>query len=82
MTRSGGQQVADRAVDRDRIGRGHDRPEMEATVLSGLERCTDCRAVEIRALHIIEAILIRRPHLDDSARHRRAIYGRDSPLYQ
>ena len=74
----GGQQAADRAVGRDRVGAGGHRPEPEATlVVAGEQAPAIARRLPARLLDVVEAVVVGLPDVDLGARQRGAAEGDD-----
>ncbi|AJC61594.1 hypothetical protein GZL_09071 [Streptomyces sp. 769] len=74
MASAGLKQPADRSVDRDRIVRGHHGAEPEAALVVGAEQTsTVAGRLDARLLHVVEAVLVALPHIDDGTRHRHPV---------
>src|SRR5581483_3849655 len=63
--------VADRAVVGDRVARGHERPEREAPLAVGAEARAESQLGPLE-LHVVVALAVRLPGVDDRARYRLA----------
>jgi hypothetical protein len=69
---AGREQVDDRAIVRDRVGRRGDAPERVATLVVGVEVGASRRPV-VAVLDVVQAVLVGLPHLYPSARDRLAV---------
>src|SRR5450756_1400980 len=74
------QQLACRAVGRDRVIARHDRAEPELALLIGREEPAAVRArLRVRLLHVVEPLVIGLPHVERGAWLRRAVHRVHTP---
>src|SRR5437868_7046695 len=72
------QHLADWTVVRNGIGGRLDRPEMEAAVLVGVEARAHRKIADlVELLHVIIAVIVGMPDVDDGPRKWTSIDGRD-----
>src|SRR6266511_5654780 len=76
----GGEQLAHRAVDRDRVGGRPDRPEAEAPVPVREQVPAAARVLEVGVLDVVEALVVGLPDLEAGAGDGLAVQGADRSL--
>src|SRR5581483_2904427 len=76
------EQLSDRPVRGDRIGLRQHRPEPEAALPVRAQLPAPARLLEVGVLDVVEAVLVRLPHVDSRARNRAPVGGEHASAHE